>query len=63
MYANFGIEAQSWDPLTNLLPIEELKEVTRRLRTDIAAIAKEGSPHLEFLRLAGALTAPGNDGR
>jgi tryptophan 7-halogenase len=58
MYANFGIEAQSWDPLTNLLPIEELKAVTRRLRTDIAAIAREGSPHREFLRLAGALANP-----
>ncbi len=55
MYANFGIEARSWDPLANLLPIEELREVTRRLRGDIAAIAAEGAPHREFLRLAGAL--------
>ena len=55
MYANFGIEARAWDPLTNLLPIGELTEVTRRLRTDIAAMASEGSPHRDFLRLAGAL--------
>lgn len=55
MYANFGIEARAWDPLTNLLPIGELTEVTRRLRTDIAAMAREGSPHRDFLRLAGAL--------
>ncbi|MDE2251281.1 MAG: tryptophan 7-halogenase, partial [Gammaproteobacteria bacterium] len=57
MYANFGIEACGWDPLANLLPIEELREVTRRLRGDIAAIAREGSPHREFLRLAGALAS------
>ena len=55
MYANFGIEAQSWDPLTNLLQIEDLKDVTRRMRADIAAIAGEGTLHREFLRLAGAL--------
>ena len=55
MYANFGIEARSWDPLANLLPLEELKDLTRRLRGDIAIIASEGSPHREFLRLAGAL--------
>ncbi len=55
MYANFDIEVQSWDPLANLLPIDELKELTRRLRGDIAAIAREGSPHREFLKLAGAL--------
>ena len=57
MYANFGIEPQSWDPLANLLPIEDLKDVTRRLRSDIAAIAREGSTHREFLRLAGALAS------
>ncbi len=55
MYANFGIEARSWDPLTNLLPLDDLKELTRRLRDDIAALAREGSAHREFLRLAGAL--------
>ena len=58
MYANFGIEARAWDPLTNLLGIEELKNLTRRLRTDIAAMAREGSPHREFLRIAGALAGP-----
>ena len=58
MYANFGIEAQSWDPLTNLLQIEDLRDVTRRLRADIAAIAAEGTVHREFLRLAGALATP-----
>ena len=57
MYANFGIEARSWDALANLLPIEELRTVTRRLRTDIAAMAREGTPHREFLRLVGALAA------
>ncbi len=55
LYANFGVEARSWDPLTNLLALDDLKELTRRLRGDIAAIAHEGSPHREFLRLAGAL--------
>jgi len=55
MYANFGVEARSWDPLTNLLALDDLKELTRRLRADIAAMAREGSPHREFLRLAGAL--------
>jgi hypothetical protein len=24
MYGNFGIDVQSWDPLANLLPIDEL---------------------------------------
>jgi tryptophan halogenase len=57
MYDNFGIEARAWDPLTNLLDIEELKNLTRRLRTDIAAMAREGSPHREFLRLSGALAS------
>lgn len=54
MYANLGIEARAWDPLTNLLKIEELKELSQRLRIDISAMAREGSPHREFLRLAGA---------
>ncbi len=57
MYANFGIEARGWDPLAELMPIEELTAVTRRLRADIAALAREGSPHREFLRLAGALAS------
>jgi tryptophan 7-halogenase len=55
MYANFGIEARGWEPLTELLDLDELKTVTRRLRPDIAALAREGSPHREFLRLHGAL--------
>jgi tryptophan halogenase len=55
MYANFGIEVRAWDPLTNLLKLEDLQELTQRLRADIASIAREGSPHRDFLRLAGAL--------
>ena len=55
MYANLGIDARAWDPLADLLPIDELREVTRRLCTDIAAMAREATPHREFLRLAGAL--------
>ena len=55
MYGNFGIDAESWDPLTNLLPLRELDEVTRRVRDDIARIARGATPHREFLRLAGAL--------
>ena len=55
MYGNFGIEAQSWDPLANLLGLNELAEVTRRIREDIARMARESTPHREFLRLAGAL--------
>jgi tryptophan halogenase len=55
MYGNFGIEARSWDPLANLLPLPDLEEVTRRAREDIARTARECRPHLEFLRVAGAL--------
>jgi tryptophan halogenase len=55
MYGNLGIEAESWDPLTNLLPLPELEEVTRRVRADIARNARAATPHREFLRLAGAL--------
>ncbi|HUQ09665.1 MAG TPA: tryptophan 7-halogenase, partial [Steroidobacteraceae bacterium] len=55
MYGNFGIEAQSWDPLANLLPLPDLEEVTRRVRDDIARTARAATPHREFLRLAGAL--------
>jgi hypothetical protein len=55
MYANFGIEAGNWDPFADLLDLEELKNLTRRMRADLAALAREGSPHLEFLRLSGAL--------
>jgi hypothetical protein len=55
MYANFGIEARNWDPLAELLDLNELKNLTRRMRPDIAALAREGSPHREFLRLSGAL--------
>jgi len=58
MYANLGIEARGWDPFTDLLGMEELRELTRRLRADIATLAGEGAPHREFLRLAGALAAP-----
>ncbi|MEP6886099.1 MAG: tryptophan halogenase family protein [Gammaproteobacteria bacterium] len=58
MYGNFGIDACGWDPLTDLLDLEELKNLTRQLRTDIAAMAREGSPHSVFLRLAGALASP-----
>ena len=55
MYGNLGVDAGSWDPLTNLVPLEELQEVTRRARTDIARIAAGCTPHREFLKLAGAL--------
>ncbi len=55
MYGNFGIEAGAWDPLTNLLPLPELEDVTRRVRDDIARIARSATPHREFLKLAGAL--------
>jgi tryptophan halogenase len=55
MYGNFGIEAGSWDPLANLLPLKDLEEVTRRARADIARTAQECTTHREFLRLAGAL--------
>ena len=56
MYGNFGIDARSWDPLANLLPLPDLEEVTRRVREDIARIARGATPHREFLKLAGALT-------
>jgi tryptophan halogenase len=55
MYGNFGIEAQSWDPLANLLPLPELEEVARRVRGDIARTARGATPHREFLKIAGAL--------
>jgi tryptophan 7-halogenase len=54
MYGNLGITAGSWDPLTNLLPLDELHEVTRRVRDDIARTARQCTPHREFLKLAGA---------
>jgi tryptophan halogenase len=55
MYGNLGIDARSWDPLANLLPLPDLEEVTRRVREDIARIARGATPHREFLKLAGAL--------
>ena len=55
MYGNFGIEAQSWDPLANLLPLPDLAEVTRRAREDIVTTARGCTPHWEFLKLANAL--------
>ncbi|MEO8062269.1 MAG: tryptophan halogenase family protein [Pseudomonadota bacterium] len=55
MYGNLGIDAQSWDPLANLLPIADLTEVTRRVRGDIARMAGSATPHREFLKLAEAL--------
>jgi tryptophan halogenase len=55
MYGNLGIDAGSWDPLANLLPLQDLEEVTRRVREDIARTAAQCTPHREFLRLAGAL--------
>jgi tryptophan halogenase len=55
MYGNFGIEAESWDPLSNLLPLADLAEVTRRVRGDIVRMAGSATPHREFLKLAGAL--------
>jgi tryptophan halogenase len=55
MYGNLGIDAGSWDPLTNLVPLPELAEVTRRVRDDIRRISQAATPHKEFLRLAGAL--------
>jgi tryptophan halogenase len=55
MYGNLGIDAESWDPLTNLLPLAELEDVTRRVREDISRIARGATPHREFLKLAGAL--------
>ena len=49
------MDAASWSPLTNLLPMKDLEEVTRRVREDIARIAHGATPHREFLRQAGAL--------
>jgi tryptophan halogenase len=57
MYGNLGIEARSWDPLANLLPLPELTDVTRRVREDIARIARGCKPHRQFLEVAGALAA------
>jgi tryptophan halogenase len=55
LYGNLGIDARSWDPLANLLPLGELAEVARRVRADIARTARTARPHREFLALAGAL--------
>ena len=55
MYGNLGIEAGSWDPLTDLLPLNELEDIARRVRADIVTIARGAIPHREFLRQAGAL--------
>ena len=55
MYGNLGIDAESWDPLTNLLPLKDLEDVTRRVREDVARIAQGSLPHRDFLRQAGAL--------
>jgi len=54
MYGNLGIKAGSWSPLTNLLPLKDLEEVTRRVREDIRRTAGGAAPHREFLALAGA---------
>jgi tryptophan halogenase len=61
MYGNLGIEAQSWDPLCDLLPLEELAEVSRRVRGDIARVASGAMPHREFLVRAGAGDWPQTD--
>jgi tryptophan halogenase len=58
MYGNFGIDAGSWDPLTNLVPLAELDEVTRRVRGDISRNALAATPHRRFLDIAGALATP-----
>jgi tryptophan halogenase len=55
MYANFGVEARRWDPLTDLIDVDELRNLARRVRAEIQARAREGSPHREFLKLKGAL--------
>jgi tryptophan halogenase len=55
MYGNLGIDASTWEPLTDLLPLSELDDVTRRVRADIARIARGATPHREFLRLTGSL--------
>jgi tryptophan halogenase len=55
MYANFGLDARGFDPLAGVLDREELRTVMQRLRADIAQLAREGTPHREFLKLAGAL--------
>jgi len=55
MFGNLGIDATSWDPLSNLLPLKDLEEVTRRARADIASTARGCTAHREFLQLAGAL--------
>jgi len=49
MYGNLGIEAGSWDPLTDLLPLNELEDITRRVRADIVKIASTATTHREFL--------------
>jgi tryptophan halogenase len=58
MYGNFGIEAQSWDPLCDLLPLAEVADVARRVRGDVARVAHAAMPHREFLLRAGALADP-----
>jgi tryptophan halogenase len=55
MFGNFGIDARSWDPLAGLLPLNDLEDITRRVRADIARIAQGATPHREFLKIAGAL--------
>jgi hypothetical protein len=55
MYGNLGIDAESWDPLANLIPLPELEDVTRRIRDDIVRIAGSAMPHRDFLKQAGAL--------
>jgi tryptophan halogenase len=55
MFGNFGIDARSGDPLAGLLPLDDLEDLTRRVRGDIARIALGATPHREFLEIAGAL--------
>jgi tryptophan halogenase len=58
MYSNLGIEARTWDPLAELVKLEDLKRLAGHMRPDISALAEQGMTHGDFLRSKGALASP-----
>ncbi|WP_081716584.1 tryptophan halogenase family protein [Asticcacaulis sp. AC460] len=65
MFEGFGIRPDTADPWAERFPIEDLRELGRNLRADIAGRAANAEPHLDYLirqGMAGVSAVPGSRG-
>ena len=50
MYDGFGITPRAYDPFADNFALDDLKALTRNIRADVKAMARDAPTHAEFIR-------------